>query len=421
MAVAALVLIGPAVPSVGAPSQTLGAPSPTVNSRPVSFTPWLLASTPDQYVYEIDRCGSRMYAVGRISAIGKGTNTFSRGNAFSFSAKTGAVSRWNPRANGPIRSIAFSNNCSVAYLGGEFTTIKGQTARHIVKVDTRTGTIKKGFKRNAGADVNVVELERGNVIVGGTFSTINGANRLRLASLDPGDGDPTSYLRLAVNGGRVWNSQVSHDGRRMLVEGAFSSVGNTTRHQIFMLNLGQARATLSNWYSSEFNQECIIDFYLRDAAWSPNDSKVYIATTGGWPAGDPGGPRRELCDAAAAFPSTGGTVNHTWIDYTGCDSLYAVEASSKTVYIGGHERWANNRNGCDSAGPGALARPGIAALNAGNGDVRSWNPTRALGYGADDMLVTKAGLWVASDNFSNGQAQKCGGLPKHGGICFFRN
>jgi hypothetical protein len=35
------------------------------------------------------------------------------------------------------------------------------------------------------------------------------------------------------------------------------------------------------------------------------------------------------------------------------------------------------------------------------------------------MLITGGGLWVASDIFSNGMAQKCGGLPKHGGICYF--
>ena len=28
----------------------------------------------------------------------------------------------------------------------------------------------------------------------------------------------------------------------------------------------------------------------------------------------------------------------------------------------------------------------------------TFNPTRARGQGADDMLVTSAGLWIASDN-----------------------
>jgi hypothetical protein len=32
------------------------------------------------------------------------------------------------------------------------------------------------------------------------------------------------------------------------------------------------------------------------------------------------------------------------------------------------------------------------------------------------MLVTSAGLWIASDNFHN--ANQCGGVNNHAGICF---
>ena len=41
--------------------------------------------------------------------------------------------------------------------------------------------------------------------------------------------------------------------------------------------------------------------------------------------------------------------------------------------------------------------------------------TPGPGLGADDMLVTSAGLWIASDNFT---ARECGGVPGHAGICF---
>ena len=38
------------------------------------------------------------------------------------------------------------------------------------------------------------------------------------------------------------------------------------------------------------------------------------------------------------------------------------------------------------------------------------------GLGADDMLVTKAGLWIASDN--EGHSQTCGFVSGLSGICF---
>ena len=67
---------------------------------------------------------------------------------------------------------------------------------------------------------------------------------------------------------------------------------------------------------------------------------VYIATTGYHPTATRWGRRRAagLCDAAAAFPSTQTSVLHTWVDYTGCDSLYSAAADANAAYFGGHER-----------------------------------------------------------------------------------
>ena len=69
-------------------------------------------------------------------------------------------------------------------------------------------------------------------------------------------------------------------------------------------------------------------------------------------------PRTGLCDAASAFPSADRAVSPKWINYTGCDSLYATAADTNTAYFAGHERWADNRNGCNVAGPGAVQAPG---------------------------------------------------------------
>ena len=42
--------------------------------------------------------------------------------------------------------------------------------------------------------------------------------------------------------------------------------------------------------------------------------------------------------------------------------------------------------------------------------------SRDRGLGADDMLTTSAGLWIASDNQSG--SQMCGGAQNLSGICF---
>ena len=52
------------------------------------------------------------------------------------------------------------------------------------------------------------------------------------------------------------------------------------------------------------------------------------------------GNRGDQC--ALAYPATRTSVKHTWINYTGCDSLYSAAADTHTVYFGGHERYSMN-------------------------------------------------------------------------------
>ena len=85
------------------------------------------------------------------------------------------------------------------------------------------------------------------------------------------------------------------------------------------------------------------------------------------------------------------------------------------MYFGGHERWSENPNGCNTQGPGAISAPGMEGLSPSTG-LLIFNPTRSRGFGADDMLLTTAGLWIASDNYEG--ADMCGHVSGHAGICF---
>ena len=81
-----------------------------------------------------------------------------------------------------------------------------------------------------------------------------------------------------------------------------------------------------------------------------------------------------------------------------------------------------NPNGCDALGKGAYTAPGMEGLDpvTGNLYVKPDNSagyySRDRGLGADDMLLTSAGLWIASDNFEG--SQMCGGVQNLAGICF---
>jgi hypothetical protein len=422
-AAAALVAAGWSLPAQAATGP--------VSKTPAAGTPQLATTGTTEQVRQLAQCGATMYAVGTFTEIQRSSTTYARNNAFSFSAGSPyTVTSWNPNVNGIVNSISFSPDCSEAYLGGKFTSVNGTAATNIAEVSTSTGAVNTAFAHNANGQVETLLTEGSHLLTGGYFTSINGSSaNPYFTSLNATTGKDDGFLHLSISGNyqfpgvatnptRVYNQQLSHGGTLDLVEGDFTSVGGLPRQQIFMLNVSGSTAAVTPWTSSEFNGNCatVEPFYVKGANWSPSDSVVYIATTGYHPNGMPVGatPRTGLCDAAAAFPATQAAVSHLWVNYTGCDSLYSTAADTSTAYFGGHQRWFDNPNDCDAAGPGAVSAPGMAGLNPATGAI-TFNPTRDRGLGADDMLITSAGLWIASDNLDG--SNRCGGVSGHAGIC----
>jgi hypothetical protein len=421
------------------------APRPAATGRvspiPAAGTPQLAPAGSVEQVRQLAECGGTMYAVGTFSAIEWGGKTYSRHNVFSFSATAPyRLTPWNPDANGEVNSIALTPNCSYAWLGGRFTKVAGTSVGNIAKVSTAAGAVVTAWAHSASKPVDtVLYIATGHVLVGGEFASINGSGHSFYASLNPSTGRDDGYLSLSISGHyvypgaapnqtQVYNQQLSPDGRHVLVEGVFTAVQGKPRQQIFMLGLGADHGSVSDWTSSEFGQHCsdAHPFYVKGAAWSPDQSTVYIATTGEHPYNWRGSfPFTGLCDVAAAFPATQASGLHPkWVNYTGCDSLYSAASDGSTVYVGGHERWADNPRGCNEAGPGAIPAPGMGGFTPGgslltNAGGTAGRYSRARGHGADDMLRTSAGLWIASDNFDH--SITCGNFRGHAGICFLPN
>jgi len=402
------VLVAPAGPAAA-----------TVGSTAAPWTPQIL--TPRAIVRQLVKCGHLMYAVGRFRKVGQGGHRYLRRNAFSFDERTGAVTSWNPRVDGIVDSIALGPRCRTAYLGGKFDSVGGREVHNLAAVGAHTGALRRHFGHTTDGEVETLALVQGgqHLLVGGAFGVINGTSRARFASVDPATGKVDGYVRLGVAGllpgssGRrmVYNQQVSPSGDRLLIEGNFTRVGGQRRWQMAELNLGPTSVTLNSWRNYRLNHtQCADDmvFYARSAAFSPDEQTIYLATTGF----DGSSP---FCDAVTAFSNTS-PASIEWINKTGGDSLYSVAASATDVYIGGHERWADNPQGLNSCGPGCVPRPGIGDIDPSTGRATSWNPTRDRGRGADDLLITRAGLWVASDTYFD--SVLCAG-KYHPGICFF--
>jgi hypothetical protein len=395
----------------------------TPASARVSVTPapWTPAVTsPNATVRQLVQCGSTMFAVGSFSTVQQGGHTYTRKNAFSFNANNGAVTTWNPNVNGEVNSIAVSANCRRAFLGGTFTFLRGRTVANLAADSTRSSAVIMRFQHNVNGLIDTVALvnDGKDLMVGGHYTEINGVKRSFLSAIGARFGVVSGYFKQTISGTLpgannetlIYNQQVSPQGNQLLIEGDFTKIAGHHREQIAELTLTSHSARLNGWGNSTLSSaHCrkAEQFYVRSATFSPDQKTVYLATTG-YRGHSP------YCDAAVALTNTA-PATAVWINKTGGDSLFSVAASADGVYIGGHQRWADNPDGLNSCETTCVNRPGVGEISTTSGLATSWNPTRSRGHGADDMLITRRGLWIASDTFQG--AVDCGGVA-HPGICF---
>jgi hypothetical protein len=401
----AVLVIGLLAPSAASAAISQAA---VVDPNPANYTPNLEDDgvIKNSTVYAIAQSGGTMFLGGSFHKVTNSsrTVTYTRSNFVAFSASTGAVSSLAPTFDGAIWALLASG--SSLYVGGSFQNVNGAPHRALVKIDTSTGAVDPTFKPGIKwGNVTEIRLVGGRLLIGGTFS--RGTSN-RLAALDPTTGADTGYFSslgisgsVASNAGstRIYRFAVNPAGDRLVALGNFTSVAGQPRRQAFMLRLG-ASATLSPWHPPGLDRQCSADdtpVYLRDVDFSPDGNYFVIVASGYLP--KPGDLDTTVCDAASRWETANetSTARPTWINYTGGDTLHAVAVTGVTVYVQGHQRWLDNRLGQNEAGPGAVSRPGIGALDPATGKALSWNPTKTRGVGGKDFLATSTGLWVGSD------------------------
>ncbi len=388
----------------GAAGAAVPAHPGVVSANPANFTPNVIddAAVSNAAVYALSQSptGSTIFAGGTFRTVRRAdsASNITRFNLMSFDATTGALTSLAPNFNAAVWAIEASGNS--LYVGGDFSTVNGTTRRAIAKINATTGALDPTFNAAIpSGNVTAAHLVNGRLIVSGTFPK-------KLAALNPSTGADTGYLnvtitgRVADNAGvtRAYKFAVNPAGTRLVALGNFTTVGGQSRRRAFMLDLG-ATATLSAWYYAPLANLCRAASkpdYLRDVDFSPDGSYFAMVSTGYIPA--PGGLGRDVCDATARFETTNlAPVRPTWLNYTGGDTLESVTVTGAAVYVQGHQRWLDNPQGVDSAGPGAVSRQGIGAINPTTGKALAWNPGKSRDVGGRDFLVTATGLWVASD------------------------
>jgi len=386
-------LLGLSAPASGA----AGVGHPTVVSDdPSNRTPHVQ----DGKVLAIALVGGKVYVGGSFTRVRNPDNAadIARSHLFAYDPATGAVdSTFSPALNGPVQTIAPSPDGVNVVVGGSFTTVNGTAASRLVKLTPTGGRVTR-FKAATSGVVYKIVVRGNRLLAAGRFAKANGAPRANLAGFDATTG-ALDGLALPVTESRaasgappfVFEMEADARGTRLVVLGNFRKVAAESRTQIAMIDL--TTDTVAPWATNRYTEPCgpKNDTYMRDVDFAPDDSYFVVVTTGG--ASD-----KDLCDAAARFETLGGPKSvETWRNCTGGDTLLSVATTGAAVYVGGHQRWMDNCGGRDYPTATAVERPGLAALDPLTGEALAWNPGRTRGYGAEELVAVANGLFLGSD------------------------
>jgi PKD repeat protein len=428
----AIAVVAGALGPVG-PASAVPADEQLASTNPQNNTPRVL----DGRVQAIQRIGDVVVVGGtftRVQEAASNSPVLPRTGLFAFSASTGAVSTtFNPQlASDPettpgVDAIAVAADGQSVYIGGTFRTVNGSGPARLQALRLADGARISSF-RNPGFNNRVYDLKLvgDRLYAAGSFRAVGGVERRGLATLDATTGALTTAVTIPFTGTAdgvgtttVRKIDLTPSGDRMVAIGNFDTVGGLPRMQVAMLDTSGAAGTVAAWSTTRFGgADCSMSFdsYMRDVDIAPDGSFFVVVTTGGWGSGT-----SRLCDSATRWETYGGSGQQpTWIDFSGGDTFWAVEVTGPVAYVGGHFRWMNNSLTKDgkSAGPGAVTREGLAALDTRNGLPFSWDPTRTRGIGVFDFHVTGSELWAGSDTavWAGERRDRLAAFPWVGGL-----
>ncbi len=198
-------------------------------------------------------------------------------------------------ANGEISAVCVQADGKIL-LGGAFTSVNGQARNRIARLNA-DGTLESTATFNAGTGANdkvlTVGLQAdGKILLGGLFTTVNAQTRNRIARLNPdGSIESTATFNAGAGANGVVNGVAVQADGKIVLGGSFSSVNGQPRSNLALLfndaatqSFALPDSTRVQWARSGTVPEVEqVTFELSldaGASWSPLGSGTRIA--GGW-------------------------------------------------------------------------------------------------------------------------------------------
>ncbi len=180
--------------------------------------------------------GNTVYVAGRFTrarpsgVAAGGAGEVTANNIFAYDIRTGErVASFNHQLNAQAMSVAKSPDGSRVYFGGDFTTVDGIARGHVAAFDTATGNLVSTFAPNVGGQVRAMAATNTELFVGGAFTVASGQSRIRLASFASSNGAISAWAPKADDES-VWSMTLAPDNSRVIVGGAFTTLNGAAAY-----------------------------------------------------------------------------------------------------------------------------------------------------------------------------------------------
>ena len=289
--------------------------------------------------------GDRVYATGQFTSARPagspaGSNEVARSNILAYDITTGSlISSWAPSLNGTGLGLAASPDGKRIYVVGSFTSVNGTTRNRVAALDASTGALITSFNPNVNSRVRTVAATSSTVYLGGEFSAVAGQARTRLAAVSASNGSLLPWTASAD--AEPYAMVMPSSTAELVVAGRFTTLGGQSA-------LGSGALDLTTGAPLPWAvQERVNDYGPKAAIYSLSTDGDTVYGTG-YNFGGSGNLENTYAASAAGgtLKWVNGCYGDTYSSFPSAGVLYTAGHAHNCAPVGGHpqeEPWTFQR------------------------------------------------------------------------------
>ncbi len=272
--------------------------------------------------------GTTLYVGGDFTFIGR----LLRNRVAAFTAGSDVAESWNPSVGNTVYALSPDSATNI-FIGGAFSSVGGVTREYLAAIDSSTGILSSNF--NVGSDATVRDMalsaDGDTLYVGGDFTSVGGQSRNHIAALKTATGSAWGWdpnIDGSSSTTTVHDIELSPDEGVLYVAGEFETIGGTARNNVGAIDVTSGGGT--EWDPSVGG--VVYTIALNDNALFIGGDFANINTNG-----------QNIFRSHLAALNTAQEINNALAWAPAVDGpVYGMANAGSTLYIGGDFRFIND-------------------------------------------------------------------------------